>query len=564
MQWWNDLWLNEGFASFVEYIGADRVNPDWKMMDQFVVDSVVRALYKDSLTNSHPISMPVDDPAEINEIFDAISYSKGASIIRMLEGFLGQDILQAGLKNYLVKFKYSNAKTDDLWEVLAEESEKQLSSKIDVKGIMDTWTLQQGYPVVMVSLRDGSVVAQQSQFTLNPHGMQEDVISPFGYIWKIPLNYVTNESPQQASEIIWLETPSNNFKVHDQSKWIKLNVNFTGYYRVHYDENNWKALTTQLQENHLVFSASDRAELIDDVFALSRAALMSANTALNLIRYLNKELEYVPWSVAIENLADVSSMLQGTSMNDNFKQYFMDLVSPVLEFLGWDHQDSYLKRKLRSNLLKSAVAVNYKPAVEKCQEKFRDWMLRNISVLPEYKLAVYAAGIQYGGEEEWQFLWRQYQQSIVPTEKRHLLKSLAKTTDASRLERYLQMSLDESEIRKQDTVSVLAGIANSAAGRTLAWNFVKRNWKEFDRRYSGGSFEMSNLITAVTAFFTSEYDYTDIQSFFTSHTVSNAKRAVSQSLERIQMNIDWLDRNEKSMSEWLEQYSTGTNENDIS
>lgn len=131
MKWWNDLWLNEGAASFFEYKGVSFISPEWSMMDQFILDKIQPALDLDALASSHPISVPVKDPSDIESIFDTISYNKGASILYMLEGFLNEKILRAGLNDYLAGHAYGNADTNDLWSVFT----KHVNRTFDVKVI---------------------------------------------------------------------------------------------------------------------------------------------------------------------------------------------------------------------------------------------------------------------------------------------------------------------------------------------------------------------------------------------------------------------------------------------
>ncbi|KXJ26595.1 Aminopeptidase N [Exaiptasia diaphana] len=240
-KWWNDLWLNEGFASYVEYLGVDHVYPDWEMMEQFLLLDLQLVFPLDSLATSHPISVEVDHPKKIKQIFDRISYSKGSSIIRMLSGFLGQDQFTKGLQYYLQTYAFKDAEMKDLWNALGSVS------KTDVKTVMDTWTLQMGYPVVTVAKKGNKATVTQKHFLADPTSNVTEK-SPFDYKWYVPFTFFTDKV---KSTMIWMNKTSAEFTWPDGT-WIKGNYKQIGYYRVNYDEANWQKLSKQLQVNHKV------------------------------------------------------------------------------------------------------------------------------------------------------------------------------------------------------------------------------------------------------------------------------------------------------------------------
>ena len=292
MQWWNDLWLNEGFASWMEYKGVNQIKPDWSMMEQFWTAKLLPALQLDSLASSHPVSVPVKDPKEIEAIFDTISYKKGSSIIYMLEGYMGQDDLRSGLEKYLSQHKFENAVTKDLWSCLSSASKQ----KIDVESMMNTWTLQMGYPLITFSKIEGGKgwSIEQSRFLALVNLNGSDLSQPpskYNYSWSVPVNFKTDKNDVHH---VFLQHNSNNSNINmkkmpDNIKWIKANLNGTGYYRVMYPEDIWKGLTAQLKDDHLALSAVDRAQLLDDAFSLMKAGHLSETIPLEMSTYLTQE-----------------------------------------------------------------------------------------------------------------------------------------------------------------------------------------------------------------------------------------------------------------------------------
>ena len=347
MQWWNDLWLNEGFASWMEYKGVNQIRPEWNMMEQFWTAKLLPALHLDSLASSHPVSVPVKDPKEIEAIFDTISYKKGSSIIYMLEGYIGEEDLRAGLGKYLTKHKFANAVTKDLWSALSSASKK----KVDVESMMNTWTLQMGYPLITFSRKEGDKgwCIKQSRFLASAHLNGSDVSLPpskYNYSWSVPVNFKTDKGDLHQ---VFLEHNANTSNTNVEKmpadiKWIKANLNGTGYYRVMYPDDIWKGLITQLQQDHSVLGAVDRAQLLDDAFSLTRAGLLSEAIALEMSSYLTKEKSLVVWQTAIHHFSTLMELLRETEAKDDLNKYIRNLLEPIYKQLGWKDEGSHVDK----------------------------------------------------------------------------------------------------------------------------------------------------------------------------------------------------------------------------
>ena len=345
MLWWNDLWLNEGFASWMEYKGVAKVQPEWGMMEQFWSAKMVPALHLDALASSHPVSVPVRDPKEIEAIFDTISYKKGSAIIQMLESFIGGEDLQEGLSQYLEKHKFSNAVTADLWRALSSASKKG----VDVEEMMNTWTLQMGYPLITVSKAEaGGWVLTQSRFLTASHLNTSHQVSRFNFTWTVPVQILTDKDKEVHSVVLRARQNNSNAKVDLPSdlSWLKANVNGRGYYRVQYPLDIWEALTRQLKEKHTVFSAVDRAQLMDDAFSLVRAGQLEPEVGLNMMTYLVKETSLVPWQIALSHLSSWTELLQESSARNNLKRFTLSLIDNIYQKLQWKDEGSHLDRSV--------------------------------------------------------------------------------------------------------------------------------------------------------------------------------------------------------------------------
>ncbi|XP_046395915.1 glutamyl aminopeptidase-like isoform X2 [Ischnura elegans] len=550
MRWWNDLWLNEGFASFAESVGVSWACPDWGVADQFVVDKTQPALRLDALPSSHPISVGgredgngdgddgVKDPSQIEAIFDTISYSKGAAILRMMEDFVGEETLRAGLSHYLHTYAFGNADTDDLWTSLSLSA----NHTINVKAIMDTWTRQMGYPLVTIT-REGrrKFRATQKRFLLSPNSPNtpsypftsssanfstitmtiahttptphEVINSPFGYKWYIPLTFHTDLDPG-APNLVWMNMTGVSIKVpvpgmpeeeeevvtegatttvpseeedKHEVKWLKANVDQQGFYRVMYEPQElWDSLVNAILKDHTSFAPADRASVLDDAFTLCRAGLVNATLPLRLSMYLMKERDLVPWSTALEHLQSWSRRLSAAAPYRLFCRFVRTLLAPTAQALGWEDKGLHITRLVRSEVLTSAVLAGVETAVEEAKQRFKAWMDRGQRVPPNLREAVYAAGIKYGGYKEWLYCWNRYNTTTVPSEQKLLLRAMGMASDPWILQRYLLATLDRDRVKPQDVKGALGVVAAaSPEGQFLAWRHLRAHWNQLRDLFGG-------------------------------------------------------------------------------
>ncbi|XP_050699388.1 aminopeptidase N-like isoform X2 [Eriocheir sinensis] len=567
--WWTDLWLNEGFASYVEYIGVNHVEPSWQVMEQFVLNELHIVFGLDSLESSHPISIPVGHPDEISQIFDRISYAKGASIIRMMNHFLTEVAFRRGLSTYLEAFKYDNAEQDDLWRHLTEAAHAvgTLPPELSVKAIMDTWTLQMGYPVIRVERSpDGtSASVSQERFLLVKDDSAEDT---HDYKWWVPLTYTGQQRPDfsQTEPQVWMKDSEAQVTVKGlppKDQWVIFNLQQTSYYRVNYDQHNWNLLIQQLLNDHSAIHTVNRAQIIDDVMNLAKAGQMTYGTALGVYNYLGAETELVPWAAAIDNLAYLKEMFARTGGYGALKKYLLDIVVPLYDLVGFhDHEsDPLLDQYKRQKALSWACELEHMDCLANAAASYAAWMADpdNSSIIsPNLKSTVYCHAIAAGDEEEWNFAWEQYLTANVGSEKNRLLSAMGCTKHTWILSRYLEMAFSsESGIRKQDAFRVFGRVASNEVGRPLAWAFLQDRWHDIYEFYGKAK---SRLIKSATRSFNTHLQLKELRAFHREHLddLDSASRAVQQVIERTKVNIAWMRTNYEVIVEWLDQsgYST--------
>ncbi|KAK1160919.1 aminopeptidase Ey-like [Acipenser oxyrinchus oxyrinchus] len=566
VRWWNDLWLNEGFASYVEYLGADYAEPSWNIKDLMVLNDVHRVFAVDALASSHPLSSNEDEintPAEISELFDAISYSKGASVLRMLSEFLTEDVFVKGLRTYLNEFQYNSTVYQDLWDHLqraVDSSGVNLTHKVE--DIMNRWTLQMGFPVVTINTMTGQVT--QKHFLVDPDSVVNRT-SPFNYIWYVPISWTKLENAQPQ---YWLDqtTVTNENMKTTGTEWLLANINCTGYFRVNYNIENWNRLLKQLETAHTVIPVINRAQLIDDAFNLARAGYIQTTLALDTTKYLSKDKEYMPWESAIDNLGYFSLMFDRTEVNGPMQAYLRKQVTPLFDYYenitsNWTvlppgHTEQY-------NQI-NAVSVACKNGVKMCQELasnlYQEWM-GNPSVNPiepNLRTSIYCSAISTGGAAEWDFGWEMFKNATIATEADKLRSALSCATQPWILNRYLEYSLQADKIRKQDATSTIVYIAGNVVGQSLAWDFIRSQWKTIFNQYGGGSFSFSSLINGVTQRFSSEFELKQLEQFQKDNAevgFGSGTRALEQALERTRANIKWLSENKASVLDWFKRES---------
>ncbi|NWI04281.1 AMPN Aminopeptidase, partial [Tichodroma muraria] len=566
LRWWNDLWLNEGFASYVEYLGANSAEPSWNIKDLMVLNELHAVMATDALASSHPLSFreeEINTPAQISEVFDSIAYSKGASVLRMLSSFLSEDIFKKGLQSYLHTFSYSNTVYTDLWVHLQEAVDKNNVQLPDnISNIMDRWTLQMGFPVVTVDTRSGTI--NQAHFLLDPTS-SVDRPSVFNYTWIIPITWMTGNSHGNSSYWLTKVTDTNNdFRLSSPS-WLLLNLNVTGYFRVNYNQENWDQLLNQLGTNHTVFPVINRAQVIDDAFNLARAKYVNVTLALNTTRFLSKETEYMPWQAALSNLQYFQLMFDRSEVFGPMSRYIKKQVTPLFNYYknitnNWKDIPSGLMVQYNEiNAISTACSYGVTECQELATNYLHQWQnTNNNPVPPNLRSAIYCSMVATGGEEAWNFLWKKFQEAHVVSEADKLRTALSCSPHPWILNRYLQFTLDPTKIRKQDATSTINSIASNVVGQPLAWDFIRGNWRTLFSQYGGGSFSFSRLILSVTQRFSSEFELQQLEQFKKDNQdigFGSGTRALEQALERTRANINWVKENQATVLDWFEEQS---------
>jgi len=578
MKWWNNLWLKEGFATYMQYVGSNYVEPSWEMQDKFIVYELQPALALDCLKSTHSLSTKVENPSQISELFDSISYSKGASLIRMLNNSLTEEILKKGLTRYLRKWKYNNAEETDLWEALMEQIRETpgsfLPTDVTVKQVMDSWTLQDGYPVLNVTrdYNDGSATISQARFLLDN--------SSSDTLWYIPVSYTTQEettdvtkSSRKTFPRMWLKreptiTIRNLTQPKSFQQWVLFNIQATGYYRVNYDSHNWKLLADHLHNSPLQneLPAITRAQLLDDALSLARAGILGYDVALNMTRYLaTKEVDFVPWKSFHEHLRFLNLMLRQTTAYGFFQEYVLSTLTRVKSKLGFapTTTETQPETLLRPYILSWLSKMDDPEFVSWAKNLFHQWTNSSNpdtdNPIPvDVRQEVYCTAVRTGGRREWEFLLQRFSASEhTPSESDVILTSLVCTHQEWLLLTLLKMCMEGSGgLRLQDSVVVWHEMRSSLVSTKVAFNFIRSEWQALYDKYGKDELLMGHIINGAVSGLTTEIDYKDLKEFYDTNKgkFSFAERKMEQELENLQFRVDWRKRNYETIASWLHTY----------
>ncbi len=548
MAWWDDLWLNESFATWMGTKTVSVLHPEWKMWTQFLGLETIRGLVLDALRSSHPIEVPVKDPAEIREIFDEISYSKGASILRMLEQFLGEAPFRQGLTNYLREHSYGNARTEDLWRAL------EAASGQPVRALMGTWTRQTGHPLIDVQMTrrngDARIALSQSRF-LYGHILRA---SKEKTRWKVPVR-IARAGQREATNFLMEKAGASQSlgrsRRSPDGDWIKVNAGQSGFYRVNYPPEEWGRLRRAVAAKEL--DTPDRIGLQNDAYALTRAGYLPATAFLEFTSAYRDEDDATAWRMIADSLQDFETLVADERYLDRLDAYGRDLFRPAGARSGWDPKpgEGHLDALKRTTVLGRLGHYSERPVLDEAAKRFARYRRDPDSLHPDLRGVVYALVAEEADEATYETLWELERTAALQEEKVRLLVALTRPRDEDLLQETLRRSLTDA-VRSQDAVVVITNTAMSrpSLGRDLAWSFVKKNWDELYRRYAPSGFLIRRLVEIAQAFSTPEAAK-DVESFFRAHEAPEVRRMVQQSVEKIRVNAAWRNQNGKELARWF-------------
>jgi glutamyl aminopeptidase len=548
MDWWNNLWLNEGFATYIAVKGVSAAEPSWQMLDQFLTSTLHSILSLDATQASHPIIQTVQTPDQITEVFDSVSYNKGASVLRMLESVVNADNFQNGVTNYLKEHQYGNAITQDLWD----EIQKVVGDKLNITEFMDTFTVQMGYPILDATVDGNKYTFRQKRFLKDYESAATQKRSPLNYKWNVPVTYITDLGP--SDQIHWFKYDQDELVVEKPAgaKWIKFNPNQIGYYRVNYVEDDWNTLSQNIKD----LSVADKAHLLEESFSIAESGELTYKIPLSLTKYLVDETNYVPWSVASSKLTQIANYMETSQYHSEFKTYIINLLKPAYDELTWDDTDANeedMKKLARVTILSLACALDYNDALEQARTQFNDWISdTSLDISPNLRSIIYRYGMVTADESTWNKLFEVFAQESDANEKLKLMNGLANIRIPSLLIKLIELAKDEMYVRSQDYFTLLQYISANPVGRPIVWDYVRENWSYLVDRFTLNDRYLGRLIPSITGRFSTDLKVDEMQYFFAKYPEAGAgESARRQALEAVTNNIKWLNKHKKEVEDWI-------------
>ncbi|KAL9026947.1 MAG: hypothetical protein Q9196_004465 [Gyalolechia fulgens] len=541
MDFWEGLWLNEGFATWMSWYSCNKFYPEWKVWQSYVADTLQGALSLDSLRSSHPIEVPVKRADEINQIFDAISYSKGSCVLRMISKYLGEETFMEGIRRYLKKHAYGNTKTEDLWAALSDASGKP------VEKIMNIWTKNIGYPVVTVEEHTGSntIKVKQNRFLRTGDVRPEEDKTLF----PVFLGLRTKDG---VNEELTLSGREQEFQIPDLD-FFKLNADHSGIYRTLYSPDRLEKLGQAAKQGLL--TVEDRAGMIADAGALASSGYGKTSGVLSLVKSFQSEPEFVVWSEILSRISSIRSawVFEPEPARNALKSFQRSLVSSQAHRKGWTFtpDEDHIQAQFKALLFGSAGLAGDEQIIKAAQGMFAKFKSGDRTAIhPNIRASVYAIVLRNGGQEEYDAILNEYKTASDADERNTALRSLGRVDSPELIDRSLSLPLSD-HVKNQDVYLPLAGLRTEAQGIEALWKWMTSHWEEIEKKCPPGLTMLSNVVQMCTSGFTSEERLKEVQEWFQGRSTKGFDRALEQSCDTVRAKAKWLARDKDDVEQWL-------------
>ena len=533
MKWWNGIWLNEAFATFMELRVTDAFRPEW---DRWVDFGLARtsAFDTDALASTRPIEYPVVSPDDAEGMFDVLTYEKGAAVVRMLEQYLGEDRFRDGICRYMRTHQYGNTETTDLWDAIEETTSEP------VRRIMDSWIFQGGYPIVSIDLVGDHVLrlTQQRFRYLDGDGSDSDASDDDGAFWDVPLVLRYKAASGEVKVITaLLDDDELRIDLPEEIEWVVGNVEGNGFYRVRYGEPLRSALVARAQDD---LSALERYGLVDDTWASVLAGTTSAAEFLELAAGFTGETDVAVWRRIVGGL-DLLERVADRATVDELRARIRELLRPAYDRLGLDPRDGEMDRdrELRSVLFGALANLGHDPVLQAAaKELFAAYSADAGSV--EANLAAAAARVvaATADHDELDALIERFRSAATPQEEQRFLYTLAEARDPEQFARVLELAVSD-HVRTQNAPFLIGACLANRVNGAMAWRLVRDRWGDMNERFPSNS--IVRMLSGIRSI-SDEALAADVRAFLAEHRVPQALRTLEQHVERMRVTVALAER----------------------
>jgi aminopeptidase N/puromycin-sensitive aminopeptidase len=539
MKWWDDIWLNEGFATWMSSKPIEAWKPEWNFnLDD--VSETAGTLNTDSLANTRPIHQAAETPAQITELFDGIAYGKAAAVLRMLESYLGEETFRAGVNAYLQQHQYANATADDFWDAQAK------TSKRPVDRIMPTFVKQAGVPIINVKSQctggSTTVTLDQRRYYYD----REKFEAPNDELWQVPL-CMRSSVGNGAAKCELLTKKQETFTLPGCSSWVLANAGATGYYRVGYQPD---AVRTLAKDAESKLSPAERIALQTDVWASVRVGREPVGDYLAFAQGLGSDRNRAVLEDVLGRLNFIGEYLVTDNDRYSYQNWLRQYLTPILKDVGWEPKlgESDEQRMLRARVFNALGYDARDPEVLAWARRIAEKALDNPgSVDRELARSAFRLAALTGDQTFYDKLLTGLKSAKSPEEYYMSLFTLPQFGDPKLLQRTLDYAISP-DVRSQDALGLISSVMSNPAGEKLAWDFVLARWDAVQK--AGGVFASAEVVGATDSF-CDAHMRDQVVDFFAAHKIEAAERTYRQSIERINNCIDLRSQQEPQLASWL-------------
>ena len=525
MKWWNGLWLNEAFATFMELLATDDFNPSWNRWVSFGL-SKGAALATDGLHNTRPIEFSVVKPSDAEGMFDVLTYEKGASVLRMLERYLSPDVFRAGITSYLNSHKFANAETTDLWNALEKASNEPIAQT------MVDWVFQGGYPIIRLTSNGSDVTITQEPFSYLSDPSKAGVRggqSEIGSTWKVPMSLRIGN---QERKFI-LEAEPVSISLENPDNLVVANADGWGFFRVGYDRN----LLGRVLTNFSKLTDLEKFNLASDIWAQTVSLRTDVGSFFELVEAVKGEPDPNLWEVIISAFSLIDLMTP-KDKQDTIAARCRTALAPILEKVGFEAEEGEAEgtSKLRSAVIEAMGTIGQDAeTIADCKDLFVKEMSIESNIDPDIVSAVLRVVAANGDEAEFAFILDRYRHPSTPQEENRYLMALTRFEHPELIKKVLSMTL--SEIRSQNGPFVIANLLTGRHSGPLTWHFIAQNWDALLERFPHNT--IPRMLSGITGLVSDDSYYLEreIRSFFETHTIPTGEKSLGQTLERYAVNL---------------------------
>lgn len=537
MEWWDDLWLNEGFANWMEKKPVTAMFPEWNM-PVHSIQEISSPIAADVLVATRPVQTRAETPEEINELFDSITYNKGSAVLKMLETYIGEETFRTGVNDYLAHHAYGNASSDDFTASLSKAAAKPLDA------IVDSFIKQPGVPLVKFGARcvgnETEMTVEQNRLFVGRASSAKD--SP--ELWQIPLCWRDPASGRSGCEL--MTASKQMFKVPGCAPDLVANASGTGYYVVSYEPAEATARLASLRASLL---PAERLTLLRDQWFLVRANRRTLPDYLDLTGKFQDDRDTVVVKEILTTMEAIDRQYVDDSSRGLYRSWVRSFVAPIAKDLGWKSRpgETEERKALRASVLYTLGAVGQDPATRREALRLAEAYLKNPkSVDPSLADSVLKLAAVAGNSALFDKLVAALKSSSAQ-EVRRILTLLPLFEDQAVLRRALELSLTNT-VRTQDSPTLLARVLENRAGRQLAWDFLQQRWSDVEKKTPKTS---TNRIIGGLSYLCGDRDLQAVERFFKDHPVPDAERTLRQAREKIATCTEFRAAQSQNLANWL-------------